>query len=48
MEMSGFCRDGIGAEMRMIRDGVFNEHTWKLEDQRILSGSTLEYMRNNW
>ena len=31
----------------MIRDGVFNEQTMKLEDQRIMSGSTLEYMRNN-
>ena len=48
MEMSGFCRDCIGAEKRMIRDGVFNEQTGKLEDQRIMSGSTLEYMRNNW
>ena len=25
MEMSGFCRDGIGVERRSIRDGVFNE-----------------------
>ena len=24
MERSGFCRDGIGAAMRMIRNGVFN------------------------
>ena len=32
MEMSGFCREGIGAESRMIRDGVFNEQTGKLED----------------
>ena len=48
MEMSGFCREGIGAERRMIRDGVFNELIGKLEDQRIMSGSTLEYKRNNW
>ena len=48
VEMSGFCRESIGAERRMIRDGVFNEQTGKLEDQRIMSGSTLEYMRNNW
>ena len=47
MEMSGFCREGIGAERRMIRDGVFNEQTGKLEDQLIMSGSTLEYMREN-
>ena len=32
----------------MIRDGVFNEQTLKLEDQLIISGSTLEYMRDNW
>ena len=30
MEMSGFCREGIGGERRMIRDGVFNEQTGKL------------------
>ena len=48
MEMSGFCRDGIDAERRMIRDGVFNKQTGKLEDQSIMSGSTLEYMRDNW
>ena len=48
MEMSGFCRDDIGGERRMIRDGVFNEQTGKLEDQSIMSGSTLEYMRDNW
>ena len=48
MEMSGFCRDGIGGERRMIRDGVFNEQTWKLEEPSIMSGSTLEYMRDNW
>ena len=48
MEMSGFCREGMGAERRMIRDGVFNEQTWKLEDKMIMSGSTLEYMRENW
>ena len=27
---------------------MFNEQTWKLEDQSIMSGSTLEYMRDNW
>ena len=48
MEMSGFCLEGMGAERRMIRDGVFNERTGKLEDQMIMSGSTLEYMRENW
>ena len=48
MEMSGFCREGMGAERRTIRDGVFNERTGKLEDQMIMSGSTLEYMRENW
>ena len=48
MEMSGFCREGIGAERRMIRDDVFNEQTGKLKDQRIIRWSTLEYMRNNW
>ena len=32
----------------MIRDGVFNEQTGKLEDQVFMSGSTLEYMRENW
>ena len=47
MEMSGFCREGVGAERRTIRDGVFNEQTGKLEDQSIISGSTLEYMRDN-
>ena len=47
MEMSGFCLESIGAESRMIRDGVFNEQTGKLKEQRIMSGSTLEYMRNN-
>ena len=41
MEMSGFCRDGIGAERRMIRDGVFDEQTGKLEDQLIMGWSTL-------
>ena len=48
MEMSGFCREGMVAERRMIRDGVFNERTGKLEDQLIMIGSTLEYMRENW
>ena len=42
MEMSGFCRDGMVAEKRMIRDGVFNERTGKLDDQLIMRGSTLE------
>ena len=37
----------IGAEKKIIRDGVFNEQTVKLEDQMIMSGSTLEYMREN-
>ena len=48
MEMSGFCREGVGAERRTIRDGVFNQQTGKFEDQMIMSGSTLEYMRENW
>ena len=48
MEMSGFCRDCIGGEKSTIRDGVFNEHTGKLEDQVFMSGSTLEYMRDKW
>ena len=48
MEMSGFSWDGIGGERKTIRDGVFNEQTGKLEDQSIMSGSTLEYMRENW
>ena len=30
MEMSGFCLEGIGAEGRMIRDGVFNERRGSL------------------
>ena len=30
----------------MIRDGVFNGQTGKLEDHSIMS--TLEYMRDNW
>ena len=47
MEMSGFCRDGIEAEMKTIRDGVINELTVKIEDQSIVSGSTLDYMRSN-
>ena len=46
--MYGFCREGIGGERMMIVDGVFNEQTWKLDDQSIMSGSTLEYMRDNW
>ena len=48
MEMSGFWRDCIGGEKKMIRDGVFNEQTVKIEDQMIISGSTLEYVRYNW
>ena len=47
MEMSGFCREGIGSERRSIRDCVFNEQTGKLEDKMIMSWSTLEYMREN-
>ena len=47
MEMSGFCREGMGAERMMIRDGVFNEQTRKLEDKMIMSVSTLEYKREN-
>ena len=27
MEMPRFCQEGIGAERRMIWDGVFNEQT---------------------
>ena len=38
----------MGAERSSIRDGVFNEQTGKLEDKMIMSGSTLEYMRENW
>ena len=40
MKMSGFCREGIVEELRMIWDGVFNEQTGKLNDQSIMSGST--------
>ena len=47
MKMSGFCREGMGAERRSIRDCVFNEQTGKLEDKMIMSMSTLEYMREN-
>ena len=32
----------------MIRDGVFNEQTGKFEDQSIMSGSTLKFMRDNY
>ena len=46
--MSWFCRDGIVEERRTIRDGVLNEQTGKLEYQSIMSGSTLECMRENW
>ena len=46
-EMSEFCRDGIGGENKTIRDGMFNEQTGNIEDQSIMSGSTLEYMRDN-
>ena len=45
MEMLGFCREWMGAERRSIRDGVFNEQTWMLEDKMIMSGSTLGYLR---
>ena len=48
MEMSGFCRDGIGGERKTIRYGMFDEQTGKLEDQSIMSGSTPDYMRENW
>ena len=48
LEMSGVCRDGIGWEKSTIRDGVFNEQTGKLDDKVIMSGSTLECMRENW
>ena len=48
MEMSGVCRDGIGGEKKTIRYGVFNEQTLNLQDLLIMSGSTLEYMRDNW
>ena len=48
LEMSGFCRDDIGGEKSTIRDGVFNEQTGKLKDKVTMSGSTLEYMRENW
>ena len=44
IEMSGFCRYGVGGEKKTIRDDVFNEQTGKIEDQVIMSGSTLEYM----
>ena len=46
-EISRFCRDGIGGERSTIRDGVFNEQTGKFEDKMIMSGSTLEYVREN-
>ena len=48
MKMSGFCRDCIGWEKKTIRDGVSNEHTGKIDDQVVISWSTLEYMRDNW
>ena len=48
LEISGFCRDGVGGERSTIRDGVYNEQTGKLEDKMIMSGSTLEYVRENW
>ena len=38
--------DGCGEEV--VRDGVFNEQTVKLEDKMIMSVSTLEYTRENW
>ena len=48
LEISGFCRDGVGGERSTIRDGVYNEQTGKLEDKMIMSVSTLEYVRENW
>ena len=48
VEVSGFCRDGLGVEKRMIRDVVFSEENWRFEDQFIMNGSTLEYLRDNW
>ena len=48
VEMPGFCLDGIGGEKKTIRYGVFNEQTLNLQDLSIMSGSTLEYMRDNW
>ena len=47
MEMYGLCRDGIAVDKKIVRDGVFNEQTGKIEDQMIMSGSTLEYVRYN-
>ena len=44
----GFVEMVSGGEKCTIRDGVFNEQTGKLEDKVIMSGSTLEYMRENW
>ena len=32
MELSGFCREGLGGEKRMIRDGVYKEETGRFED----------------
>ena len=32
----------------MLRYGVFGEETRRFEDQFIMSGSTLEYLNDNW
>ena len=48
MEVSGFCREGLGGEKRIIRDVVYNEKTWRFEDQFIMCWSTLEYLKYNW
>ena len=45
MEMTGFCREAIGGERRMILHGVFNEQTWKLENQLIMSEHVGLYAR---
>ena len=47
-EAVGFCREGLGGENRMIRDGLFSEDTGRIEDQFIMSWSTLEYLNANW
>ena len=32
----------------MIQDWVFSVENWRSEDQFIMNGSTLEYLRDNW
>ena len=32
----------------MILDVVFSEENWRFEDQFIMNGSTLEYLKDNW